>query len=1338
MKLIRMHVDNFGGLHDYDYEFSEGLNVLLEDNGWGKTTMAAFLKAMLYGFDTKRSKDITENERRRYLPWQGGKYGGSLDFEAEGKRYRVFRTFGETPRFDAVKILDLDKGTSAKIDPEKLGETLFGLDVSAFQRSVFINQNGLSIDGAASSIHTRLNALVSQANDLAAYDGAINDLTQQIKVYEKTGARGKLGELSREITEKERRRDQLEREIEQQDAARERVSRIDMLLAALDAGLEEKKARLEEVSGEVKELEASKKLLADLLHQSNELRKKMDAVRMELGGSIPDSGEIDRVKKQCDTYESGMAKLAALSGQQEERSLQLQALEDSYQGELPTQAQLDELQGLYSQLQGLAAGVEKKIDDEEEPEGYRLIASACEQVSPYPALLREAITGQSELDRLTRALEESGREIHRESELWEEKQERYRELKREQARCESELDRAPGTPEQRKAAIQSLAELQKTQQVLDRKQTELAGKQLTVEEAQLLADAPAELPDENEIDELLDTLRSAERREAELQGLDARLTGEESRAESLRTALEQYRGLPETETLPVEPKKPANAAMVGGGVLALIGGAVLGVLVQPVLAALALLGVILVALGVSSGKRYQTQRQSYEAAQAELARQRDARAKKRELEKELQSVQDTIDALRKERDGVDSDIEADRLTIKNWLTRYEGNTDAGDETAIRAVAERAERIQALRGKAAEAEEAQRELSVLRGQLDAGKAEIIKDFPELRDKSYEQGIEWLRAEETADQLRQERFQRANRDLEQFLTSTKLTEEQLADVQSPRMAELRTEYDQAEQALTDALALANSTLGLIGLQLDAENYRPTLRRAEQLLSAYQSHREKLAEREARLTAHRRKQDALEQKLETAALVLRGLREELPLPNRIAAARQELETAARLRDGLEEAAKELAALRPRLEEAEKAYFSFKQKYAPALPDDADAIAAVQARADSYAKWAAAMQQLEQQKVGVHVAEPDQSIIEEEERLRREIEEDGKRRDELLVEYTQKLGDIRQADRALEAYPDTVREIRLLYEQKQKAQSRLITLKRASQLITKAKENLANRYLGKVEGLFNRYLQIWLNSDAVRGILDTDFKVQIEENGKLHVAEGYSTGTGDLIDFCMRLALVDTLYEKEKPFLILDDPFVNLDADHLEKALELLDVMAANKQLVYLVCHPIRAAEAVGDSRSRSEFKQLAEETKKTLAAKKSAGAARVDAPKKSPRELYHIPAGAQPAAIRPARPDMAITNSIFSMGFVADDRAQAQDRSYELFFLDEKGRVLNERQLIEVHDGKLSTERVQFSLNTWDDSGGQYELIIRESGQDDYEIVARFPFRVKLAFAGTFSFD
>ena len=77
---------------------------------------------------------------------------------------------------------------------------------------------------------------------------------------------------------------------------------------------------------------------------------------------------------------------------------------------------------------------------------------------------------------------------------------------------------------------------------------------------------------------------------------------------------------------------------------------------------------------------------------------------------------------------------------------------------------------------------------------------------------------------------------------------------------------------------------------------------------------------------------------------------------------------------------------------------------------------------------------------------------------------------------------------------------------------------------------------------------------------------------------------------------------------------------------------------------------------------------------------------------------------------------------MSFVISDTGVPRDGSFELFFI----------------DGKLSTDRIQFSLNTRDDSGSEYELMIRESGQDDYEVVARYPFRAKLAFTGTFSFD
>ena len=46
MKLLSCHVENFGKLSDFSYVFEEGLNVFLAENGWGKSTLAAFLKVV--------------------------------------------------------------------------------------------------------------------------------------------------------------------------------------------------------------------------------------------------------------------------------------------------------------------------------------------------------------------------------------------------------------------------------------------------------------------------------------------------------------------------------------------------------------------------------------------------------------------------------------------------------------------------------------------------------------------------------------------------------------------------------------------------------------------------------------------------------------------------------------------------------------------------------------------------------------------------------------------------------------------------------------------------------------------------------------------------------------------------------------------------------------------------------------------------------------------------------------------------------------------------------------------------------------------------------------------
>ena len=128
MKLIACHINNFGKLSDLNINFNDGVNVINQPNGWGKSTLAAFLKAMLYGFDTKKEPGAFERERKLYKPWQGGTYGGELDFEADGVEYRLVRTFGLTEKQDDFHLYRLATMVECDDFSPLLGEELFDLD----------------------------------------------------------------------------------------------------------------------------------------------------------------------------------------------------------------------------------------------------------------------------------------------------------------------------------------------------------------------------------------------------------------------------------------------------------------------------------------------------------------------------------------------------------------------------------------------------------------------------------------------------------------------------------------------------------------------------------------------------------------------------------------------------------------------------------------------------------------------------------------------------------------------------------------------------------------------------------------------------------------------------------------------------------------------------------------------------------------------------------------------------------------------------------------------------------------------------------------------------------
>ena len=300
MKLLRCHVENFGILSDFDLTFTEGLNVLCRENGFGKSTLAAFLKAMFYGLPKTRAK---ASERKRYDPWQGGKYGGFLEFEYRGNQYRVTRYFGK--KEDSFSLTDLTNRTESTAFSEKLGEELFQLDADSFARSTFVPQLSDREITATTSIRAKLTNLVEDTNDLNNFDTAMKKLQEyrkSLKLFKGEG--GQTAQLRRECRE-------LEASIHTTAEKKEPLEAVCQQIDALNREKNEKTAQQAFLREQIRQADARKALH---LQQEN-----LERLRGQVRGREKELAGLD------EQYPKGYPSLEALETQKENLTRALHA-----------------------------------------------------------------------------------------------------------------------------------------------------------------------------------------------------------------------------------------------------------------------------------------------------------------------------------------------------------------------------------------------------------------------------------------------------------------------------------------------------------------------------------------------------------------------------------------------------------------------------------------------------------------------------------------------------------------------------------------------------------------------------------------------------------------------------------------------------------------------------------------------------------------------------------------------------------------------------------------------------------------------------------------------------
>lgn len=168
MRLEKIEIANFGVLTDYKLMFEDNLTVVYAENGKGKSTLLDFITAMFYGVGGN-NKDLAKSMRSKYRPWNGGTFGGAIEFSIGKNSYRIEREFGKTAKDDNFNLYDKNTNRKSKDFSTDIGLEIFGVGEDSFVRTIYAKQSDLAVEGITGDVDKVLRQNVATVFDESKY-----------------------------------------------------------------------------------------------------------------------------------------------------------------------------------------------------------------------------------------------------------------------------------------------------------------------------------------------------------------------------------------------------------------------------------------------------------------------------------------------------------------------------------------------------------------------------------------------------------------------------------------------------------------------------------------------------------------------------------------------------------------------------------------------------------------------------------------------------------------------------------------------------------------------------------------------------------------------------------------------------------------------------------------------------------------------------------------------------------------------------------------------------------------------------------------------------------------
>lgn len=313
---IKSMTATFGKLDKARLEPGDGLNLIYAPNEGGKSTWAAFWKAMLYGIDTRdRDKKGYLADKNRYQPWSGAPMAGEMELEWQRRNITIRRgPRGNTPFGSFSAVYTGTEEPVPDLTAANCGEQLTGASLAVFSRSAFVGAGSLSLTSAP-ELERRIAALVTSGEEDVSFSQVQSRLKDWLNKRKVNKSVGEIPRLEEELA-------QVRERLEQLDAVNGQVSQLELELRQLTKQRDMLQAEMrahqqlarDRLARKLSALEGQERALQehkDQLIQEESLHTRLAQQELNRRYTLA-SGELSSARQQLEALEQESARYGAL------------------------------------------------------------------------------------------------------------------------------------------------------------------------------------------------------------------------------------------------------------------------------------------------------------------------------------------------------------------------------------------------------------------------------------------------------------------------------------------------------------------------------------------------------------------------------------------------------------------------------------------------------------------------------------------------------------------------------------------------------------------------------------------------------------------------------------------------------------------------------------------------------------------------------------------------------------------------------------------------------------------------------------------------------------------